>query len=126
MHLEAPTNNREALHVLNVKAAQYEDIHLHINSIAGIVFMGTPDGALDDEMFKERSLLLVKQYADSKLATAVMSELKEKFVTAQMISKRFRQVELGVDMLSVYEQLPVKRKPSFLPQKRHYVVSFLS
>jgi hypothetical protein len=116
------------LNRLNVQATQNTHrYHRYFNRIAGIVFISTPHGSSSNlEALSESCIFLVKQYATGKLGSQTRAILKETISSSKgplMIARRFDDIHIGVEVLSVYETLPTKRKTDYPWQKqKHFTV----
>ncbi|ORX98663.1 hypothetical protein BCR34DRAFT_523570 [Clohesyomyces aquaticus] len=98
---------KQALSIANLRAIQHHKYRHFINCIAGIVFISTPH---NHGLLQDRATTIVKHFAGDKLSKQHLTHLKADATKLVDIIGRFQNVNLGLDILTLYERLPTKSK----------------
>jgi hypothetical protein len=69
--------------------------------------MSTPH---NPELLPECALTVLKHFADGKLSKQHVAQLKDDVAKLVDIIGRFQHVNLGIDILTLYERLPTKSR----------------
>jgi hypothetical protein len=79
------------------------------------VFLSTPHGLSCEELLTNNCAFFLKQYG--KVSNAAIDELKGENSPLFIIAKRFQQIDIRVEILSVYEKIATKRRKGLSLQK---------
>lgn len=115
----------KALGIANVRATQHYKYRYFVNSIAGIVFIAAPHGSTSPDVLQDRALTIIKQFADGKLSKQSLAQLKIEAHKLTDIIARFQEVNLRVDILTVYETMATKGKRGW-PKPKSILVRVFS
>ncbi|KAF2426278.1 hypothetical protein EJ08DRAFT_376880 [Tothia fuscella] len=117
---------KQALNRLNVRASQnFQRFFRYLSQIAGVIFMSTPHGSSHCEQLTESCLFIVQHYAGGKVGRQLRANLKDTMTSSQgpsMISKRFDDTRVGIEILSIFENNSTKRKNYHPWQKQKHLV----
>ena len=99
-----------------------------LNLISGIMFLGTPHNQPNQEEFRDRIFLLLKCCSNGGVfSKQQMSDLIEDFWTLKDVANRFQDMNIHVDIMSIYEKRVTKiEKSSFFAKSSKQIVSFFN
>ncbi|KAF2727240.1 hypothetical protein EJ04DRAFT_517393 [Polyplosphaeria fusca] len=98
---------KQALSIANLRAIQHHKYRQLINCIAGIVFISAPHNTAN---LQDRAVVILKQFSEDKVSKQHLLQLKSDGTKLVDIVGRFQNVNLGVDILTIYERLQTKSK----------------
>ncbi|KAF5011182.1 hypothetical protein FDECE_2668 [Fusarium decemcellulare] len=112
---------KQALCIAGMHYERYSEL---LNSIAAIVFLGTPHRleGVSTEQFGERLLAILKLDTGSQLSRLSLQQLKDHASSISDLAYRFNKTNLRVDMLSVYETKVTKIKSSHIKRAKRIIV----
>jgi hypothetical protein len=98
---------KQALSIANLRAIQNHKYRHFINCVAAIVYISTPH---NPELLSDCALTVLKHFADVKLPKQHVLQLRDDAARLVDIVERYQHVNLGIDILTLYERLPTKSR----------------
>ena len=113
---------------LCVAGMHYEKYSVLLNSIAGIVFLGTPHRleGTSPQQFGARLIAILRLEVGNLLSRQSLQQLRNNSGLISDLAIRFNKTNLRVDMLSVYERKVTKIRSYGIKRTKKIIVSICS